>query len=65
MQGYEYILVHLWGRELSQVDLVPAHRLPTAVVPVADFPYVFFIFLTLVFVMKHRYKYKIMTIGVS
>ena len=58
MQGYEYILVHLWGRELSQVDLVPAHHLTTAVVPVADFPNVFFIFLTLVFVMKHRYKYK-------
>ena len=32
MQGNEYILVHLRGRELGQVDLVPAHQLPPGVV---------------------------------
>ena len=32
MQCYEKVLVHLRGGELSQVDLVPAHQLPTGVV---------------------------------
>ena len=32
MQGYEHVLVYLRGGELGQVDLVPAHQLPTGVV---------------------------------